>query len=255
MAQWCVLATCTDPEAPSEQADHAVPRADGSRRASRCGRSRRCSDRTTSTRSSSTACGSTPDDVLGEVGAGWKVMRDALAYERVGIARYARCESLMQRLLEVLDDDGKWEALAPALHARWVRALIDLRVARLLAYRAVGDGAGIDPAAAAVARIVTTTCDQNVAEVLVDAAGAAALDAGQDAVAARLDRRPLALRAGRDGRLRHHRGAANARRPRRSSGSVAMKTALPQDAVAYGEAARGRLERLGGVDFGLARRG
>jgi hypothetical protein len=30
-----------------------------------------------------------------------------------------------------------------------------------------------------------------------------------------------------------------------------MNTALPADAVAYGEAARGRLERLGGVDFGL----
>lgn len=30
-----------------------------------------------------------------------------------------------------------------------------------------------------------------------------------------------------------------------------MKTALPEDAVAYGEAARGRLERLGGVEFGL----
>ncbi|HVW79738.1 MAG TPA: acyl-CoA dehydrogenase family protein [Mycobacteriales bacterium] len=30
-----------------------------------------------------------------------------------------------------------------------------------------------------------------------------------------------------------------------------MKTDLPADAVAYGEAASGRLERLGGVDFGL----
>jgi hypothetical protein len=30
-----------------------------------------------------------------------------------------------------------------------------------------------------------------------------------------------------------------------------MRTALPEDAVAYGAAARGRLERLGGVDFGL----
>ena len=30
-----------------------------------------------------------------------------------------------------------------------------------------------------------------------------------------------------------------------------MKTALPEDAVRYGEAVRGRLERLGGVDFGL----
>jgi hypothetical protein len=30
-----------------------------------------------------------------------------------------------------------------------------------------------------------------------------------------------------------------------------MKTALPEDAVAFGEAVRGRLERLGGVEFGL----
>ncbi|HWA65911.1 MAG TPA: acyl-CoA dehydrogenase family protein [Mycobacteriales bacterium] len=30
-----------------------------------------------------------------------------------------------------------------------------------------------------------------------------------------------------------------------------MNTALPEDAVAYGEAVRGRLERLGGVEFGL----
>ncbi len=30
-----------------------------------------------------------------------------------------------------------------------------------------------------------------------------------------------------------------------------MKPALPEDAVAYGESARGRLERLGGVEFGL----
>jgi alkylation response protein AidB-like acyl-CoA dehydrogenase len=63
-----------------------------------------------------------------------------------------------------------------------VRALVELRVARLLAYRAVGDSSGIDPAAAAVARIVTTMCDQNVAEVLVDAAGPGALDAGKDAL-------------------------------------------------------------------------
>jgi alkylation response protein AidB-like acyl-CoA dehydrogenase len=181
MAQWCVLATCTNPEAPSDQRItlflvpmdspgievRPIPSMLGPHHLNevfidglRVGR----------------------DDVLGEVGAGWTVMRDALAYERVGIARYARCESLMQRLLEVLDDDGRWEALSPALHARWVRALISLRVARLLAYRAVGDSTGVDPAAAAVARIVTTTCDQDVAEVLVDSAGPGALDAGADAL-------------------------------------------------------------------------
>jgi alkylation response protein AidB-like acyl-CoA dehydrogenase len=63
-----------------------------------------------------------------------------------------------------------------------VRALISLRVARLLAYNAVAEqNAGIDPAAAASARIVTTTCDQTVAELLLEAAGAASLDAGPDA--------------------------------------------------------------------------
>jgi alkylation response protein AidB-like acyl-CoA dehydrogenase len=181
MAQWCVLATCTDPEAPSDRRItlflvpmdrdgievRPIPSMLGPHHLNevfidglRVG----------------------PEDVLGEVGGGWSVMRDALAYERVGIARYARCESLMQRLLEVLDDDGRWEALAPALHARWVRALVELRVARLLAYRAVGDTVGVDPAAAAVARIVTTTCDQTVAELLVDAAGPTALDAGPDAL-------------------------------------------------------------------------
>jgi alkylation response protein AidB-like acyl-CoA dehydrogenase len=124
----------------------------------------------------------TETDVLGTVGDGWTVMRDALAYERVGIARYARCESLLTRLQSTLESEGLWESLAPSLRTRWVRALIQLRVARLLAYNAVAEqDAGIDPAAAAAARIVTTTCDQVIAELLVEAAGGAALDAGYDA--------------------------------------------------------------------------
>jgi alkylation response protein AidB-like acyl-CoA dehydrogenase len=180
MAQWCVLAACTDPELPSSQrlTLFLVPM-----------------DREgIEVRPIASMLGPhhlnevfldrvrvTPSDVLGEVGGGWAVMRDALAYERVGIARYARCESLLARLLTILDNDDQWESLAPALHTRWVRALIDLRVARLLAYRAIGNDAGVDPAAAAAARIVTTTCDQSVAELLVEAAGAAALDAGPQA--------------------------------------------------------------------------
>ena len=75
-----------------------------------------------------------------------------------------------------------WDDLPPALHARWVRALVNLRVARLLAYRAVANQtAGIDPIDASAARIVTTTCDQVVAELLVEAVGATGLDAGPDA--------------------------------------------------------------------------
>jgi alkylation response protein AidB-like acyl-CoA dehydrogenase len=122
----------------------------------------------------------TREDVLGSIGDGWRVMRDALAYERVGIARYARCESLLTRLREALGTD--WDRLPAALHGRWVRALIDIRVARLLAYAAVADSEhGMDDAAASTARIAATTCDQTVAELLFDALEALALDGGPDA--------------------------------------------------------------------------
>ena len=121
-----------------------------------------------------------PGDVLGELGDGWRVMREALAFERVGIARYARCESLMDRMRTQLGDD--WDGLPESIRARWVRALVDLRVARLLAYRAVSlqddPSAG---AAASAARIATTTCDQQVAELLFDVLGPTALDSGTSA--------------------------------------------------------------------------
>ena len=39
-----------------------------------------------------------PDAVLGGIGEGWAVIRKALAHERVGIARYARCERLLSAL-------------------------------------------------------------------------------------------------------------------------------------------------------------
>jgi alkylation response protein AidB-like acyl-CoA dehydrogenase len=180
MAQWCVLAATTDPELPSaERLTLFLVPMDRDGIEVRPIASMLGPHHLNEVFLDSVRVG--PEDVLGKVGGGWAVMRDALAYERVGIARYARCESLLARLLAVLEDDDHWDSLAPALHARWVRALIELRVAKLLAYRAVGDqNAGIDPAAAAAARIVTTTCDQSVAEVLMEAAGASALDSGKD---------------------------------------------------------------------------
>lgn len=180
MASWCVLAACTDPDAPKPQrlTLFLVPM-----------------DRPGFTvRPIRSMLGPhhlnemflddvpvSRDDVLGDVGDGWRVMREALAFERVGIARYARCESLLDRIRTELGDD--WERLPDTLRTRWVRALVDLRVARLLAYRAVS--LADDPsagAAASAARIATTTCDQQVAELLFDVLGPAALDAGPGAV-------------------------------------------------------------------------
>jgi alkylation response protein AidB-like acyl-CoA dehydrogenase len=122
-----------------------------------------------------------PADVLGEVGGGWKVIRDALAYERVGIARYARCDALLARVREALGEE--WDQLPGGLRTRWVRAMVDVRVARLLAYTAVSaqEAGSQDDATASMARIATTQCDQSVAELLMEAAGPEGLEGGRQA--------------------------------------------------------------------------
>jgi alkylation response protein AidB-like acyl-CoA dehydrogenase len=179
MASWCVLATCTDPKAAS--ADRLtlflVPM-DRAGITVRPIRSMLGPHHLNEVFLDSVRV--YPDDVLGDVGGGWRVMREALAFERVGIARYARCESLLERLRSQLGPD--WDALGEALCARWARVLVDLRVARLLAYRAVSlqDEASAD-AAASAARIAATTCDQKVAELLLDVLGPTALDSGPSA--------------------------------------------------------------------------
>jgi alkylation response protein AidB-like acyl-CoA dehydrogenase len=116
------------------------------------------------------------DEVLGGQGEGWTVIRRALVHERVGIARYARCDRLLSLLGAELRAAG--EELPGSLRAAWVRALIQVRVARLLAYRAViSQGTG-EPSetAASTARLAGTRCDQDVAEVLFQAIDARSLE-------------------------------------------------------------------------------
>jgi alkylation response protein AidB-like acyl-CoA dehydrogenase len=181
MAQWCVLAACTDPTAsasrritlfllPMDRAGvttRGIPSMLGPHHLNelfldnvRVG----------------------PDDVLGQVGGGWRVIKDALAYERVGIARYARCDSLLARLRESLGDE--WDRLPGGLRSRWVRAMIDVRVARLLAYTAVAqqESGQPDDATASIARIATTRTDQSVAELLMEAVGPDGLEGDRHAV-------------------------------------------------------------------------
>ena len=52
----------------------------------------------------------TEADVLGPVDEGWKVVQEVLAFERVGIARYARCERLLRMAPAVLGDE--WDDAA-----------------------------------------------------------------------------------------------------------------------------------------------
>jgi len=117
----------------------------------------------------------TEADVLGEVGQGWQLVQEVLSFERVGIARYARCERLLLAAPRVLGD--KWESLPAELHARWARMLTHCRRARLLAYRVISlQAAGtVTPGDAAAYRIAVTRLDQESAEVLMDILGLAAL--------------------------------------------------------------------------------
>ena len=110
----------------------------------------------------------TEADVLGEVDAGWSIVQDVLSFERVGIARYARCERLLTAAPEALG--ARWDELPAELRARWARMLMHCRRARLMAYRLVSmQSAGrVQPGDAAAYRIAVTKLDQDSGEVLME---------------------------------------------------------------------------------------
>jgi len=110
----------------------------------------------------------TDADVLGPIDGGWSIVQDVLSFERVGIARYARCERLLMLAPEALGE--RWERVPEELRGRWMRMLVHCRRARLLAYRVVSlQSAGrIQPADAAGYRIAVTKLDQDSAEVLME---------------------------------------------------------------------------------------
>jgi alkylation response protein AidB-like acyl-CoA dehydrogenase len=122
----------------------------------------------------------TEADVLGTVGEGWKVVQEVLAFERVGIARYARCERLLQAAPQVLGD--QWEELPAELRVRWARMLTHCRRARLMAYRVVAmqTSGRVQPGDAAAYRIAVTKLDQESAEVLMEIVSLASLSGDTD---------------------------------------------------------------------------
>lgn len=121
----------------------------------------------------------TEADVLGPVDEGWKVVQEVLAFERLGIARYARCERLLQAAPRLLGD--QWDALPDELRGRWAQMLTHCRRARLLAYQVVSlqESGQVRPADAAAYRIAVTRLDQHSAEVLMEIVGQASLSGAE----------------------------------------------------------------------------
>jgi alkylation response protein AidB-like acyl-CoA dehydrogenase len=118
----------------------------------------------------------TEADVLGTVDEGWKVVQEVLAFERVGIARYARVERLLMTAPAVLGE--QWDRLPAELRSRWARMLTHARRARLLAYKVLDTQrrGHVGPGDAATYRIAVTRLDQESADVLSDIAGLSVLE-------------------------------------------------------------------------------
>lgn len=120
------------------------------------------------------------DEVLGEVDGGWPIVMDVLSFERIGIARYARCEKLLRAAPGEMGIEA-WESLPVALKDRWAQAMVRTRQTRLLAYRVIAQSQNGTPnlADAALYRVAVTTLDQEVAEVLMEMVGNEGLAASE----------------------------------------------------------------------------
>ena len=105
-------------------------------------------------------------EVLGAVGGGWAVMRDALSHERVGIARYARSDRLLSLIAPLVEDSGSAD-----LQLRLQEARIANRVSRLINRRTLGAQTPTEPREfeANAARLLTTRADRVVADLAADA--------------------------------------------------------------------------------------
>jgi alkylation response protein AidB-like acyl-CoA dehydrogenase len=123
----------------------------------------------------------TEEDVLGEVDNGWEVITSGLKYERVGVARYARSDMIINDVAQYWREHP--ERRTPAQAERLARTTVHATVARLMSYRVVADRIAQQehPLTNPIARIWSTTLDQEVADVAMDSIGVTAvLETGED---------------------------------------------------------------------------
>lgn len=105
---------------------------------------------------------------LGEEGQAWPIIAWALSHERVGIARYAFSRRVLDRVVQLLREQGRFSDTT--VRSRAGQALAACESARMLVYRVIDQRA----------RDVPPTADANVARVAVVAADHAVSDFALD---------------------------------------------------------------------------
>jgi alkylation response protein AidB-like acyl-CoA dehydrogenase len=115
-------------------------------------------------------------DRLGDEDAGWTLVGEGLAFERIGIARYARANRVLEHLVQHAREhvvDGRPLAEDPAVRARLATLATRIEAAKLLNYGAISiQAAGEVPAIeASIARIHNTQVEQLAGQVGLELLG------------------------------------------------------------------------------------
>jgi alkylation response protein AidB-like acyl-CoA dehydrogenase len=115
-------------------------------------------------------------DRLGEENQGWTLVGEGLAFERIGIARYARANRVLEHLVAYARDtviDGRPVADDPAVRARLATLAVRIEAAKLLNYGAISiQAAGDVPAIeASIARIHNTQVEQLAGQIGLELLG------------------------------------------------------------------------------------
>lgn len=118
---------------------------------------------------------------LGPENGGWEVVREALAFERVGAPRYARAALLLDEAMEWMARQG--QSLTGELSERVVGARAACEAARVLVYRIIDERARLLPPSPHVylARAAMVQAERLVGGLLLDIYGPGGLEVGSPA--------------------------------------------------------------------------